>query len=181
MLGKSHQDPIFLSWGRPSESTPDIINNYVIHELRNNPDVGKYTLPHGLPELRETIAKYQLENRGYDPDPDSQIIVTVGAMEAMFITMQTLLNQGDEVIMTSPGFASYIQQIKFAGGVAKYSNLDEENGWDINIDSLRKSITDKTKAIILTSPNNPTGSVFSEEKIRAVSYTHLTLPTKRIV
>lgn len=166
LLGKEHPDPIFLSWGRPCEATPELINQYTIKHLKDNPEVGKYTPPFGLKELRDVIAEYHLEHRGIQIDPDKNIIVTAGAMEAMFIIMQTILNPGDEVLMTSPGFTSYRQHITLANGTIKYIPLSEEKGWDLNLEGVEDLITDKTRAIIVTSPNNPTGSVFSKDTIK---------------
>lgn len=168
LLGKKHQDPVFLSWGRPSESTPQIIAEYVINELKSNPEIGKYTLPHGLPELRQTIAMHHNEMRGIEVNPEENIIVTAGAMEAMFIIMQTLLNEGDEVLITNPGFTSYLQHITLAGGKVKFMSLSEDSDWDLNPDEFEKNLTDKTKVAVLTSPNNPTGSVFSKKAVEKI-------------
>ncbi len=166
MLGKEHPDPIYLSWGRPEDDTPRVIKQFTQENLEDNGDVGKYTLPHGSDDLREVISEYHLEKRGQNVDPGKNIIVTAGAMEAMFIIMQTLLDPGDEVIMPSPGFASYCHHVRIAGGEPKFLPLNEDKDWDMT--DIEPLITRKTKAIVVTSPNNPTGSVFSKETIERV-------------
>ena len=97
-------------------------------------------------------------------------MVTNGAKQAIYNLFQILLNAGDEVIIPSPYWLSYPQMVRLSGGTPIFTNSSAEDGFKINIEDLKSKISSKTKFIIINSPNNPTG--------RAVSYTHLTLPTK---
>lgn len=170
LLGQTYADAISLAQGTPSFPTSDHIRARVISEIEDNPKIGKYCVPFtGLAELRGEIAKALKRKRGINVNPDKEVYVTVGAMEAVGTAILTVINPGDEVLLLSPCFPSHIVQVKLAEGAPVYVPLNEEKNWQLDIEVLRHSITRKTKAIILCNPSNPTGTVFLEDDIRAIA------------
>ncbi len=155
-------DAINLGIGQPDFDTPDHIKMAAIAAIRE----GKtgYTPNAGIPELREAIcAKFEREN-GLTYRPD-QILVTAGGSEALHLAMEALVNPGDRVLFTDPGFVSYAALATFAGGRPEGVGLDAT----LHIDVERaKEQMDGARVFVLNSPANPTGSVESEESIRAL-------------
>jgi aminotransferase len=161
---------VSLGQGIPSFNTPDFIREAVIDDLRNNNLIGKYSMQPGVPELKQEIAKDLQRTRGMDKvDPETEIFISCGGMEALAAGICTIIERGDEVILPSPTYASHIEQVLFAEGEPRFVPLLESGGWKLDIEGIRKAITKKTKAIILCSPINPTGTVFSESELRAVA------------
>jgi aminotransferase len=161
---------VSLGQGIPSFNTPDFIREAVIDDLRNNNLIGKYSMQPGVPELKQEIAKDLKRTRGMDKvDPETEIFISCGGMEALAAGISTIIDRGDEVILPSPTYASHIEQVLFAEGEPRFVPLLESGGWKLDIEGIRKAITKKTKAIILCSPINPTGTVFSESELRAVA------------
>jgi aminotransferase len=120
-----------------------------------------------LAELREEIAlSLQKENLTYDPE--TEIIVTAGSIEGLTASVLASTEPGDEVIVPSPTYASYRGSLGIGGCIPRYVELDEDNNFDFHVDRVREAITRKTKAILYCSPNNPTGTLYSEEKTRAI-------------
>jgi aspartate/methionine/tyrosine aminotransferase len=162
MLSARTEGAVSLSWGLPSFTTPEYIREGVIQRLRDDPDIGKYSLPDGLPELREIVAQKHLVYTGVKVDPDEKVMITAGNMQAFNTLFHVIIDPGDEIILTDPCFASHIQQIKLCGGTSVYWALDEENDWELDMDALPGLINGKTKAIVIVSPSNPTGKIFSK-------------------
>lgn len=121
----------------------------------------------GFPELRRAIATALGEESGIVADPERQILVTNGAMHALSVVFTALLDPGDEVVMFRPGFF-FFGVIELAGGVPIYADTHEENGWCWEARALEGAITTRTKAILLSSPSNPTGYVADEAALAAV-------------
>lgn len=161
-------DVASLTWGLPSFRTPEHIREVVGLALREDPDVGKYSLPDGLPQLRETIAEAHLASTGRQVSPDRNVVVTAGNMEGVKIILDTILDFGDEVILTDPGFASHVQQIKACGGQPVYWPLNEEHGWAADIGKLEALVSPRTRAILLVTPSNPTGIILDRDILLAV-------------
>ena len=155
-----------LAWGLPSFRTPGHIRRAVQARLDSDPDIGKYALPDGLPELRRTVAEVHRQATGVEADPDREIMVTAGNMQGLNALFHTLIDPGDEIIVTDPGFASHFQQIRLCGGKPVFWPLNEDEGWALDIEALPDLVTDRTKAIVLVSPSNPTGNIFSEGDLR---------------
>jgi aspartate/methionine/tyrosine aminotransferase len=162
-------DVASLAWGLPSFRTPASIREAVQEALDNDPDIGKYTLPDGLPELREAVAGEHQRNTGVVADADRNVMISAGNMQALNALFHAILDQDDEIILTDPGFASHFLQIKLCGGKPVSWPLDESRQWSLDVDSLPGLITPKTKAILLVSPSNPTGSVFTEKELLRVA------------
>ena len=162
-------DVASLAWGLPSFRTPAHIRKAVEEALDNDPDIGKYTLPDGLPELRAAVAGEHERNTGVVVDADRDVMISAGNMQALNAVFNSILEQDDEIILTDPGFASHFLQIELCGGKPVSWPLDESRQWSLDIDALPALITRKTKAILLVSPSNPTGSIFGEEELLRVA------------
>ena len=148
-----------LAWGLPSFRTPLPVREAVERGLECDPDIGQYSLPDGLPALRAAAAATHERVTGIATDPDRNV----------FITCHVILDPGDEIILTDPGFASHFQQIRLCGGTPISWPLDEARQWSLDVDALTGLITERTKAILLVTPSNPTGSIFSEAELRKVA------------
>ena len=168
MLSAKIEGVASLAWGLPSFRTPEYIRDSVATELANDPDIGKYALPDGLKALRELVAHKHTQETGISVDADTQVMITAGNMQALNTLFHVCLNPGDEIIVTDPGFASHFQQIRLCGGKPVYWRLQEENSWTLDVESLPKLITERTKAIVLVTPSNPTGKIFSKEALLQV-------------
>ncbi len=167
MLAARVPDAVSLAWGLPSFPTPEHIRAAVTAALADDPDIGKYALPNGLEELRRLAAERHLAHTAMAVDPDDNVLVTAGNMQGMTSVLRTLLDPGDEVIVTDPGFVSHLQQITLAGGVPVAWPLDEAAGWRLDPARLEALITPRSKALVLVNPSNPTGSVFSRAELLA--------------
>jgi aspartate aminotransferase len=156
-------DVIGLGAGEPDFNTPQHIIDAAVKSM--NEGHTKYTPSAGLPALKKEIANKFKKDQGLDYDA-SEIIVTNGAKHGLYTLFQVLLNEGDEVIIPIPYWVSYPEQVKLAGGVPVYAEGREENDFKITPEQLAKSITDKTKAVIINSPSNPTGMLYSAEELK---------------
>ena len=153
-----------LTIGEPDLNTPDAIKEAAKAALDDNDT--HYPPGNGYPYALEAISRFEAEAHGLRYAP-SEIILTVGATEALFAAFSTILNAGDEVIIPTPAFGLYEALVQLQGGVP-VSLPTEHNHFQIVPEELKAAITDKTKAIILTSPNNPTGCVYTKETLDAV-------------
>lgn len=157
-LAATTKDAIDLSIGDPDFKTPDAVIRASFEKTMQG--MTHYTEASGLPELREAILKYY--DQRYDVKLSlEQIRVTVGASHALFIALAALLNPEDEVIVPQPCFSPYTEEVRVAGGVPVVLATKPEDGFQIRPADVEKLITDKTKAVIINTPNNPTGSVMS--------------------
>ncbi|KJS03537.1 MAG: aminotransferase [Desulfobulbaceae bacterium BRH_c16a] len=154
---------VSLGQGVPSFATPPHIVESVITTLRENPGSGHYTLQTGMPALRRGIAEYLRLEKNITVDPESELCVTVGGMEALLATVMTVVDEGDEVILPSPTYASYIEQILLAGGIPVFVPLTKT--WGLDPEAIGRAITPRTRAIMLCNPGNPTGTVFADDEI----------------
>ena len=160
---------VSLAWGLPSFRTPAPIRTAVARSLENDPKAGMYTLPAGLPKLRAAAAREHQRRTGQSVDPETRVMISAGNMEALQTLFQAIVDPGDEVIVTDPGFVSHISQIRFNGGVPVFWQMDEEHGWQLEIDALPALIGPRTKAIILVTPSNPTGAILSKATLQAAA------------
>jgi aminotransferase len=161
---------VSLGQGIPSFGTPAFIREAVIKELNDdNSSIGKYSMQPGMPALKSEIARDLKRTRNIEVDPEKELFISCGGMEALAASISTIVERGDEVILPSPTYASHIEQVLFAEGIPKFVPLLEKEGWKLDIEAIRKAIGPKTKAIILCNPINPTGTVFSEEDLKQVA------------
>jgi aspartate/methionine/tyrosine aminotransferase len=152
--------------GESDLSTPDIICDEAIDAIRRGDT--KYTHSLGIPELRCAVAQDYREKYGVDIPPE-RVIVTSGSSPALFLSMVSLVEPGDEIIITDPHYSCYPQIIKIAGGVPKRARIYEEEGFQIDVDRIRRVISKRTKAIVINSPSNPTGVVLEPHVMREIS------------
>lgn len=162
-------DVASLTWGLPSFRTPAPIRAAVQQALDDDADIGKYALPDGLPELRAAVAEEHRRATGIAVDAGQHVMISAGNMQALNAIFHAVIDRDDEIILTDPGFASHFLQIRLCGGKPVSWPLDESRGWSLDVDSLPGLISRKTKAILLVSPSNPTGSIFAEEQLRRVA------------
>ena len=154
-----------LTIGEPDLNTPDVIKEAAKAALDANDT--HYPPGNGYPYALEAISKFEAEAHGLHYAP-SEVILTVGATEALFASFSTILNPGDEVIIPTPAFGLYEALVQLQGGVP-VSLPTEHNHFQIVPEELKAAITDRTKAIILTSPNNPTGVVYSRQTLEGLA------------
>jgi len=160
---------ISLGQGIPSFPTPSFITESVIESLRHEDRIGKYSLQPGLPPLKQAVARRLEQTKGIVVDPETELFISCGAMEALAAGLATVVERGDEVLLPSPNYSSHIEQILFAEGIPVFVPLIEEEGWKLDIRGFEQAVTKKTKAILICHPMNPTGSVFSPEDLTALA------------
>lgn len=153
-----------LTIGEPDQNTPDVVKEATKAALDANDT--HYPPGNGYAYMLEAISKYEAEHHGLHYSPD-EIILTIGATEGLYAGLATVLNPGDEVIIPTPAFGLYESIVKLLRGVPVYLPT-ERSQYQIDPEALKAAITDKTKAIILTSPNNPTGCIYTRETLDAV-------------
>jgi aspartate/methionine/tyrosine aminotransferase len=160
------RDIIHLEIGEPDFDTPPAIVAAGVAALERGET--HYTPSAGVIELREAIALYLRRHRGIHADPD-QVIVTPGAKPIMFYALLALLDDGDEAVYPDPGFPIYSSMIDFTGARGVPLPLREENGFQPDLDELRRLVSPRTKVLVLNSPNNPTGGVLTRDAIREIA------------
>ncbi len=159
-------DVLNFSAGEPDFDTPDSIKQAAVTAIEEG--FTKYTAAGGIPEVKSAIiAKYQAEqNLSYDP---AQVLVSNGGKHALHNIFQAVLDPGDEVVIPSPYWLSYPDMVKLSGGVPIILNTRLEDNFKISPESLSEAITTKTKLLILNSPSNPTGAVYTAEELTAIA------------
>lgn len=159
-------DVISFGAGEPDFNTPENIQQEGIRAIKEG--LTRYTPASGIVELKKAVCeKFKIDN-GLEYKP-SNIIISSGAKHSIHNALMAILNPGDEVIFATPYWVSYPELVRLADGVPVYIETEEENDFKFNVEDLNKVLTDKTKAIILNSPSNPTGSIYSEEELRAIA------------
>lgn len=166
-LAAGMEGVISLGVGEPDFITPWSVREAAILSLEQG--YTSYTANAGLMELREEIAGYMQKSFGVSYSPQSEITVTVGASQALDISLRAILDPGDEVIVVEPSFVSYVPLVTLAGGVPVQVQTLKENGFKILPEQLENAITRRTKAIILCSPNNPTGTMLTGDELNAIA------------
>lgn len=154
-----------LAGGEPDQDTPDFIKLAAIEAL--NQGKTKYTPAAGIPELREAIAAKLKTDNGIDYDP-RQIVVNSGAKQSCFNAILAVCEEGDEVIIPSPYWVSYPEMVRLAGAEPVFVETTAENNWKITPEQFEENMTGRTKMIILNTPGNPTGSVYTADELRAI-------------
>lgn len=152
--------------GEPDFNTPD----YIIKSAKEALDKGitKYTPASGTLQLKQAICQKFKNDNGLDYSPE-QIVISNGAKHSLHNALLAIVEEGDEVLVPSPFWLTYPELVALAGGTTKYIETTEEQGFKLMPEALEKAITDKTRVIILNSPNNPTGAVYTEEELRAIA------------
>lgn len=165
-LSRKGKSVISLSAGEPDFKTPKHICDAAIKAI--NDGFHGYTMNTGTPELRQSISdKLQRDNQlNYDP---SQIVCTNGAKQALGFSMLAMVDEGDEVIIPTPYWVSYPQMVNVAGGTPVTVRTSFENNYRMTPDQLEDAITENTKAVMLCSPSNPTGTCYSTDELKALA------------
>ena len=166
-LAAGMKDVISLGVGEPDFITPWNIREAAILSLEQG--YTAYTANPGLLELRQEIANYLGTRFGVNYDPKSQIIVTIGASQGIDLAFRAILNQGDEVLIVEPAFVSYAPLVTIAGGKPVAISTSPENGFKLTPEQLENAITEKTKAILLCFPNNPTGTSLNKDELKEIA------------
>ncbi|PWA12340.1 aspartate aminotransferase [Pueribacillus theae] len=164
-LKAAGHDVIGLGAGEPDFNTPEHIIEAAYKSLVEGHT--KYTPSGGLPELKKSIIRKFKDDQGLDYSSD-EIIVCSGAKHALYTLFQATLNENDEVIIPTPFWVSYPEQVKLAGGIPIYIEGKEENSFKITPEQIEASVSGNTKAIIVNSPSNPTGVLYTEEELKAI-------------
>jgi aminotransferase len=165
-LANEIKDCISLGIGEPDFVTPLYIRESAIKSI----EAGKtqYTSNAGLLELREMIAKYLDKRFSLSYEPKDEIIITIGASEAIDLSLRTFVTPGDEVIVPDPSYVSYAPNVRLVGGVPVPVKTRMENDFALTPEDLESAITPKSKVLILPYPNNPTGAIMTAEQLAAI-------------
>ncbi len=166
-IAATMDDVISLGIGEPDFVTPDPILKAGIASLKEGET--HYTSNSGILELRQALSEHWNTHYGVDYDPDSEILVTVGVSEALYLALAATLDPGDEVIVPTPCFVSYEPEVVFAGGTPVTLKARVEDDFQIRGDQVEALITPKTKALLIGYPNNPTGAVMSRERLLEIA------------
>ncbi len=161
------KDVVSLTVGQPDFVTPWRIRDAAIESIEEGKTY--YTSNSGTPELREEISSYLNRRFSLSYDPKDEILVTIGGSEAVDVTIRALVSDGDEVILHSPNYVCYAPLVELCGGVVRNIVTKEENGFKVTKEELSSAITGKTKLIILSYPNNPTGSIMEKEDLLSIA------------
>lgn len=161
---RSEGKPVIpFSAGEPDFNTPCDIKEATIRAITNNQS--KYTSNRGLPALRKVLKDYIKRETTVEYDPETEILVTSSAAEALNNSIMTFVDEGDDVIVLTPSFVSYKCLVNMCGGNFVDVPLDGANGYALDVEAVKAAITDKTKMLIINNPCNPTGAVFSYEAL----------------
>ena len=166
-LAASRKDAISLGVGEPDFKTPYLIRDAAINSLIDGET--QYTANRGLFELRREIALYLSDRYHISYQPEDEILVTIGASEAIDLALRALISENDEVLVPDPSYVSYSPGVVFAGGVPVPVQTKQEDDFRLKADALEAAVTSKTKLLILPYPNNPTGAIMEQEDLEAIA------------
>ena len=155
-----------LAQGMPDFPAPPELKAAACRAIEN--DINQYAITWGARNLRQAVAEHAEWHLGLAVDPETEITVTCGCTEAMLVALLATINPGDEVILSQPFYENYWPDCVLAGAVPRFAPL-RPPGWTFDLDELAKVFNDRTKAIILCNPNNPTGTVFSRDDLEAIA------------
>lgn len=164
-LKASGKDILSFSAGEPDFDTPQIVKDAAIKAI--NGGKTKYTAVEGIPETKQAIINKLKKDHNLDYKLEG-IVISNGAKHSLFNLCQVLIENGDEVIIPSPYWVTYPEQVKYSGGVPVFIQTDESTDFKITPEQLKKAITPKTKILMINTPSNPTGSVYSKEELIAI-------------
>ncbi|MDP3265650.1 MAG: pyridoxal phosphate-dependent aminotransferase [Sulfuricurvum sp.] len=159
------KDIISFSAGEPDFDTPQVIKDAAIRAI--NEGFTKYTAVDGIPQLKAAIAHKLLRDNGLSYKPN-QIIASNGAKHSLYNLFASTIQEGNEVIIPAPYWVTYPELVQYCGGTIVEIMTDDDSGFKITPEQLKKALTPKTKMLILTSPSNPTGAVYSREELTAL-------------
>jgi aminotransferase len=162
-IAATMKNVISLGIGEPDFVTPEPILRAGMHSLQHGET--HYTSNSGILELRQAVSRNLKRLYGVDYDPETEILITVGVSEALYLALTAILDPGDEVIVPQPCFVAYTAEVVFAGGVPVTIATKVEDNFQVTAEAIERSITPRTKALLIGYPNNPTGAVMSRENL----------------
>ncbi|HAE62476.1 MAG TPA: aspartate aminotransferase [Eubacteriaceae bacterium] len=163
---KSGEDVVGFGAGEPDFDTPDFIKEAAIKAIRDGHT--KYTPATGVLELRELICEKLKKDNGLSYSPD-QVLVNSGAKHSLSTAFQSILNEGDEVIVPVPYWVSYPEIVRIAGGIPIFAETKEEDDFKLTGEIFENSITERTKAVYLNSPSNPVGAIYTKDELQVIA------------
>ena len=166
LMKSNGEDVISFSVGEPDYNTPENIRNAGIKAIEDG--ITKYTPASGMSELKEAVCKKLKNENGLDYSVEN-ILISNGGKHSIYNALMAIINPGDEVIISTPYWVSYPDLVNIADGVPKFIETKEENEFKFSVEDLDKARTPRTKAIILNSPSNPTGSIYNYEELRDIA------------
>ncbi len=158
-------DVIGFGAGEPDFDTPEHVKRTAIEAIKSG--FTKYTSPAGIPELRKAVAEKLKRENGIDYSPE-EVVITDGAKLALFNLMLSVIEEGDEVIIPAPYWVTYPEQVKFAGGKPVFVETKEENRFSLKLEDIEPVVTERTRLLILCTPNNPTGAVIDRSELEKI-------------
>ncbi len=165
-MSKTGDEVIHLEVGEPDFDTPTNIVEAGVKALRQGRT--HYTSSTGIPELRHAISTNHKRRYNVEVNPEN-VIITSGSSPAIFLTLASILDPGDEVILADPHYACYPNFVNFLGGIPTFVPVHPEEGFELNPGAVKKAISKRTKAIIINSPSNPTGTLITPENMKALA------------
>lgn len=167
-MAKAYDDVIDFTLGDPDVATPQAVKDAGCAAIQQGKT--RYSQNAGLLELRQSIANYYERTEGFTYNPQDEIIVTVGAMEGLYLSLLSLLNPGDEVIIPAPYYVNYVQMVSLCHGVPVVVDNPDVGELRFRVEDVEAAITPRTKAIIINTPSNPSGRIISQSTIKALAY-----------
>lgn len=167
-MAKAYDDVIDFTLGDPDVATPQAVKDAGCAAIQQGKT--RYSQNAGLLELRQSIANYYERTEGFTYNPQDEIIVTVGAMEGLYLSLLSLLNPGDEVIILAPYYVNYVQMVSLCHGVPVVVDNPDVGELRFRVEDVEAAITPRTKAIIINTPSNPSGRIISQSTIKALAY-----------
>jgi aminotransferase len=159
-------DAVNLAQGMPDFPAPQVIKDAACRAIQD--DINQYAITWGARDLRYAIAEHAAWHLGLTVDPETEITITCGSTEAMLVALLSLINPGDETILSQPFYENYWPDCVLAGATPRFVPV-RPPGWQFNPDELAAAFNDRTKAIVLCNPNNPTGAVFTRDDLDTVA------------
>ena len=161
-LKEQGRDILSFSAGEPDFDTPEVIKNAAIAAINNGHT--KYTAVEGIKQTKQAIINKLKRDHGINYELED-IIISNGAKHSLFNLFQAIIEEGDEVIIPAPYWVTYPEQVKFSDGIPVFIETDESNGFKITAKQLKEAITSRTKVLLLNTPSNPTGSIYSKNEL----------------
>lgn len=165
-LTKEYDNVMDFTLGDPDYMTPINIKEAAIDAIRAGKT--RYSDNRGLLELRKVVAEKILDETNVSYDPTSEVMITVGAMEALYLALSSILDEGDEVIIPSPHWINYEHMVLMCDGTPVIVDSKEDNDFIVDVEDIKAAITEKTVAIILNSPSNPTGMIYDRMALEEI-------------
>ncbi|MGM0519689.1 MAG: pyridoxal phosphate-dependent aminotransferase [Campylobacterota bacterium] len=159
------KDILSFSAGEPDFNTPDVIKQSAIKAIEDGHT--KYTAVEGIPQTKQAIIDKLKRDHGLDYSLDN-VVISNGAKHSLFNLFQLLIEDGDEVIIPAPYWVTYPEQVKFSNGVPVFIQTDDSTNFKVTANQIKEAITNKTKVLILNSPSNPTGAVYSKQELEDI-------------